>query len=660
MEARHVKKHSITDDRRFINRIEAYWRPRHHAVEERISFLLDGEHFDDGDESELARDRRLARFVGQESFHAHRHELASVTKSGSSVQARPVDEEGDPDSAEQAVALAEAEVENPQKCWEEAVEDAISCASAAGYGYAAIEFLPDEGLYGELSYFGGDPRDFMWDPRGRGSIHNAGCRWVCIRRRLTRAQCESMRGWKKSVVKQMRPDGGYAAEHSRREAGPSPRVSGRGPEAEWTDEDEHTVYFLYRRGEGPAKRPVSGSLRVLPEGKRYMHCQSCDWDSPTEEQIGAPLPDESVCGQCGGRAERADSEEEQRAIWGYPDIKLSILAPYSGVDEYLYDDVAPIPARSFPFFHIVRNRHPLEPYGMSLTDLNWWNQLSADLIMTLAIERLLASAPVLSMPEDGISDAQGERWQSTDENGHVMFRDAGVGVGDVQLIEGDGVPASWSPVYQAARNALTSHMGIADFGMGPEQSHDIAAASVEKQIAQQEIPTAHYERRIQREKARWLGITYDHIRATYPDERVARLRGKDGADAVAALNAADMPNFDFVFMDAPDFTAMDEAKIRGFQQLMQMAIDAPEMFEIMASAQKVPPSMVRKMREAAAAQAQRLAQMAAAQPVPGGNPGATAPGAAPAAEMMGAGEEPFDVDAFLSQFMEPEEAAADF
>ncbi len=235
-----------------------------------------------------------------------------------------------------------------------------------------------------------------------------------------------------------------------------------------------------------------------------------------------------------------------------------------------------------------------------------------------------------------------------------MFRDANTPAGAVQLLEGSGIPASWSPVYRATREGLLSHQGIADFGLGPDQSRDIAASSVSQQIQQQEIPQAHYQRRIAREKARFLGIVYDYIRATYPAERVMRLRGPDGADAVRALDAATMPNFDFVLMDTPDFTAMDEAKAKGLQQLMAAAQEGPEMLELAASVYHIPPSLVRRFQRAAEA---RMAR-AAAMPTPAANgsmgPGAGNPEAGPALPPPSPEQDGYDVDSLVAEILGPQ------
>lgn len=639
-----------------IGKYEAYWRPIHRAVEEKVAFLFDGQHYDDNGTDELEKDRRLARWVGQETTNVHRHELGTVTQHGTSVQARAVDEYGDDDLGEQAVSMVEAEVENPQKCFEEAIEDAVSCASAAGYGVAAVEFMPHEGPWGELNYFAEDIRDFMWDPRAK-SIHEHRCSRVIVRRRPRLSEVKRMRGLKRGVVGKLRPDGGYRADFFRTlETSLQARVGAAGVSEDWTDDDAVTLYFVWTRGSGKAKRPIPGSVRPLPEGGRFLLCGTCGWQSDPEAASGVAYEEAEACPHCGAIAERQDAVEDETAIWGYPDIRLQIVAPYAGVEEFLYDSHAPIPARSFPFFFVTRTRHPFKPFGPGIVDWNWWNQVCADLVMTLAIERLMASAPVWSVPVDGVFDAMGERWEFSDEQGPVMFRDSNTPAGAVQLLEGSGIPASWSPVYRATREALLSHQGIADFGLGPEQSRDIAASSVSQQIQQQEIPQAHYQRRIAREKARFFGIVYDYIRATYPPERVMRLRGPDGADAVRALDASAMPNFDFVLMDAPDFTALDEAKAKGLQQLMSAAQEGPEMLELVASVYHIPPSLVRRFQRAAEARQARAEQAAASAAngamVPGAGTSEASPAPPPAAS--DSEQDGYDVNSLVAEILGPQ------
>ena len=285
----------------------------------------------------------------------------------------------------------------------------------------------------------------------------------------------------------------------------------------------------------------------------------------------------------------------------------------------LYDGDWPWKLRSYPVMFLSRFRHPFKLFGPSIADLNWWNQIATDMLMRLAIERLLNTAPVWVSPLDGLEDANGNRFEFSDENGWNAYY-TGDSIPQVQQVGGEpGIPAAWSPAYQYARAALTSHTGIADFSMEPGQSRDIAASSVSQQIQQEEVPQAHFRRRYMRQRGLFDGVLYDMIRATYPADRIHRLRGKDGADYVRAMAASDLPNYDFRFDSTPDLKPQNDQERAAMEMLIATMEARPWAVDLVADANHFAPSMVRKAKQAFSQfQQQQAAQMqaqAAAQQV---------------------------------------------
>lgn len=626
-----------------------YWRHVWDAVDWRLRWLLDGEHYEAPTNELPEKDRRLLRWVGRQTFNVWEHEVGTVSDSRSTVIPRPVDESGMDDAlGEQAVALVEGETENPVKQFEDVMEAFLGCVAAAGYGAVSIDFLRDAGPWGELVYEEVDPRRFMWNPNFT-NIHRMGCDWCAQVKTVRKSQLVGRLGWNKRVIEALVPDGPEGAHRggtvAETEVPTIKRGEGGGPE--WAAEDEVTLVFWWYRADGEDKRRIRGSLATLPPERRYMHCEACDWSSPTAADLGlSELPEESACPQCDRVAERADAEEGVASIRGYPNIRLCIFAPDAGVDDFLYEGPAPWPTRSFPFIFATRSTSPLRPYGPSVVDLSAWNQMCLDMVMTTVIERLAASSPVWSVPDDGVFDDQGQRFEFADDQGHVMFRSPEVGANAIQLLEGTGIPAAWSAVYQSAAAELTAHQGTADVTVGPQQTRDIAASSLSQQIEQKEIPVERFRRRYQRARGFGYGLIFDAIRGTYPDDRVLRLRGPDGRDAVAALAASEMPGYDFDLADAPTFSATDEAKARGMQMLLQVARDNPEHLELFAQVYRIPPSLVRRIRAQEEARVQREQQaMTQAAAMPGAGAGG-APAQPPAAEQDPAAM----VDALLAEF----------
>lgn len=605
--------------------LERHWKPIHDAVTKRVEFLLDGKHYEDDDTEEYTLSSRSVRWVGQETFHVYRHEIGVVSHPGQLI-ARPVDDDGDAELADVATSLVEAETENPAKEFEDTMEDVIGAASAGGYGVAWLDFLKHEGNWGEIIATADDPRSFMCDPRVK-SVHDPRCKRVVRRVRMTLGEAKERAksgGWDKVAVGALKPDDGPDLQslHSnlvKRDA-PLAYLGRAEAGSDFSDEDEFTCYYVWERTCG--EKRTQRDFTEFEDGQRYMRCYTCGYRSATQEElkqadkIAGELPPllEGGCPECMDRAEqnpmdpatmaqgygdlqRVDGEELRKELLAYPNGRLVILAPYSGLRIPLYDGGWPWKLRSYPVMFLSRFRHPFKLFGQSIADLNWWNQIATDMLMRLVLERLLNTAPVWVSPLDGLEDANGNRFEFSDENGWNAYY-TGDALPQVSLIGGDaGIPAAWSNSYQYARAALTSHTGISDFSMEPGQSRDIPASSVSQQIQQEEVPQAHYRRRYQRQRGLFVGVLYDLIRATYPPERVLRLRGEDGKDYLRAMAASDLPNFDFRFDASPDLKPQNDQERAATEMLIGTLEARPWAVDLVATANHFSPSLVRKAKQ---------------------------------------------------------------
>ena len=657
--ARKTREQRWKDDRDLIVEAEKYWGPIHKAMDARIRFLLDGEHYEDsrtGIDGQMEKSKIGARWVGQEAFDVWRHELSSARKDDDAVFARPLDEGGNEALGEIAAATVNAHVEDPMVMFHDMVDDVVGSASACGVGWARLcDWDPDSGPFGELTDQAGDPRMFMWDPQAK-SVHEKRCRWIAWRGRMTKREALDRKGWEQRVVKTLRQDDGYTYQFGK-EIETSERMMRYGPVANQALkadvgvnlDDEFTYYVIWRRMPGTRKKPLGAN--ILEPEDRYLTCDACDWRSDTQGEMQAQddeaaeaapdnegsegeavdLPELAVgpCPQCGKQGlKRVDAEAMERSVKGYPAFNVSIIAPYSGARELIYDDEPELAFRSFPIMHLVRHRHPTKPFGASVASLNAENQMCVDLIMDVAIERMMDSIPIWSIPDDGYTDMFRERFEFSEANGRVMFRDpSSTTANGVELLEGTGIPASWSNVYSMAMNTMTAKNGQTDFGIGTANSRDIPASSVAQQIQQQELPLAHYQKRIRREVGMAYGIIYDAERETDSDGKMRRLRGPSGEEFVAAYRASDLPNFDFYLSAEMSLDALDESKQKGFELLMQVAETKPWALDLYASINHIPPSVVRKVKMALAAfQQQQGAAMQQAEAT--GQPAPPAPGGA--------------------------------
>lgn len=662
--AKKTREERWKEDLELVVEAEKYWGPKHNAMDARIRFLLDGEHYEDsrtGIDGELEKSKDAARWVGQEAFDVWRHELSTLAEAEPVCYARPLDEGGNEALGEIAVATVNAHIEDPMTQFADVVDDVVASASACGVGWARLcDWDPSSGPYGELTDESGDPRMFMWDPKAK-SPHEKRCSWIAWRGRMTVRDAMTRKGWEMRVVKKLHGDDGFTNKFAK-EIETSEKWQRNGPVANQSlrdgqdvkYDDEFTYYVIWRRMPGNRKKPL-GHVVLEPEN-RYLVCEACQWRSPTQgemqgdgsgpdEEMGETSPDDEAseavelpemavgpCPQCGNQGlKRIDAEAMERSVRGYPAFNVSIIAPYSGPRELIFDDEPEIAFRTFPILFLSRYRHPTLPYGASVASLNAENQLCVDLIMDIAVERLMDSAPIWSIPDDGYTDVYRDRFEFTNENGRVMLRDpSSTTANGVELLEGTGIPAAWSSVYQFAMNAMTAKTGMTDFGIGTANSRDIPASSVSQQIQQQELPLAHYQKRRNRALAIGYGIIYDAERETDTEGKLRRLRGPSGQDFVAAYKASDLPNFDFYLDDEPKLDALDEAKQKGFMLLMQVVKTDPWALDLFAEFNHVPPSTVMRVKRALAMQQQQMmaqpgamppAAPGAGQPVPAGATG---------------------------------------
>lgn len=588
--------------KRLIGRAEGYWRPRHEAMRKKIRMLIDGMHFADSEYESLNNRSDYVSWVGQESFHVWRHEVAFVCDSPSQVAVRPVDQRGeDPDLQEQAVSLVHAEWELPGKEYEELFEDMVGSASAAGFGAFMLE-IQGEGRWGEIVPRGIRYDELMWDPAVKSPLSRR-CRWVIIRVRMTRGEamqkCSGSRArWSASVVRKLKTDEGYDPRYfDTTETHPVAKVQEGHTDVEWSEEDELTFYLVYERvvGDARSEEPEDG-FEELPEDMRFMACK-CGWRSDRQASLadGQVYPEDMVCPECGQVATRIDGTQRVDKILEYPDGRLSVIAPYGQNDGFVYEGDWEVPTPNYPIVFLSRFRHPTRPYGPSLADLNW-NQIALDMVMRTALERMMVSASYWMLPADTLEDAWGQPWQFSDENGFSMYY-RGTAAPSVQLLEGTGIPNSWGAIYSQARNALVDKTGIADFGMGPDQSRNIPASSAALQVQQQEIPTNHYKHIAQKSKGWAYELTYRYMQAVFPDERTARVKDTNGIDRVQNVRPSALPEYQFYCADAPNFRSIQQEEANAFNMVRELIKSDPWALDGAEVVYKLPHSLVQKMKE---------------------------------------------------------------
>jgi hypothetical protein len=594
------------------------WRPIHERATFGVQFLIDGRHYSDS--IEASTDSDDIRWVGEEGFNRLRHEIGAVMVPGT-LTAKPVDMAGsNPDLQDFAVRLMTGETELPENEEEESWYDVLECASAAAYGVNWLDYLPEED---QIVSAADDPRNFMCDRRVR-SVHSKRCRFVYRKMRMTigevkRRMTEGSEGarWNKALMSKLRADDDQAVGFLDRLGTPGGeettqwvrlRQDSFGPEGS-DDDKEVTVYVKWSRYSDETED--ESDYTEYEPGQRYMRCTSCGYRTATQEQMGQngqpqDLPEElgNSCPECmaspdsklHGNMIRIDGEERTVEMLKYPKGYLCIFAPFAlpGVEDFLYEGPWPWKLRSYPCALVQRFRHPFKIIGPSLSDLLSWNQSATDMMMRMVLERMVVSEPAPLMPEDAIFDSQGMPWETSSNRTNGAFY-RGMTMPATAMIGGDpGIPQMWPLIMNAARSMLTASEGIADFSLTEGQTRNIPAQSVALQVRQEEIPLADLRKRYHRERGKYTGVRYDMMKAIYSPDRLYAIAGRDESDQVQQVAITDLPNFSFRYDAGPTMEPQDEVASAATQLLIGTIEQRPWAVELVASANKIAPSLVRK------------------------------------------------------------------
>jgi hypothetical protein len=612
-----------------------YWRSLWEARTEERDFL-DGDRYEDGGQL-YNKDRRRQQFRGQESTNVNRHLAAVVTASPRSLEARPVDAATDPQDGEMAVSVIEWELGNLYKGFDEVdeqvVQDAIDCRSGA----AMLDFDPDMGTWGECYWRWKDSNLLMFEP-GHDDPHHMKCGWLEEVRRMALSDISKM-GKLKGKAKWRGTDEVVAdgqIQSNRQGAAQALDVFGPnnllGVPGVPTDDEHCWVLFHWEKNDPDTIRKQQDE-RLIPEGERYIGCDNpdCPYRSDTQDalvsqgkmQKGDQLPATmEPCPMCGGPMSRRDVHSQEADVLAYPKgRRLTIMPLFQRLadDAPFYDGAWPVPtARSFPIYWVTRYVSPGRPMGDSDTTRNWEAQIASDQLMTMAFDRIMRHQGYYVMPQVGMYDYLGNRFEFRDDQFNVIFTDhSDPNHPNPQMdwVQGSALDAAWPAYWNAVQTTLLSHQGITDLGLTPDSSKDIAVGTVKELTRQGDLTAEHFMRRKRRALSKAVGVLWDYMRYTYTADRLARLRLGD-EDVVTALKGDELPNFDFTVVDTPPFSGLDKDRSEAFKALMEMASNpqtAP-FVDVFAEVNKLPPSIVRKIRsvineQQAAAAAQSPAVM---------------------------------------------------
>jgi len=598
-------------------RAKRYWEPIHEAILAERSFI-DGQHYSDDSEPHENRPEYL-RFVGQETSNVTRHKAAQLTDTPRSLEARSIDRISDPNDAEVAVQLLEWELGHPQKGFDDCADLMANAAIAARVGVIWLDFDPDLGRFGEITFRPGDAAKVMWEP-GFHDPHHLHCSWLREERTVS---LKALKGWgvKQSVLDELKPEQGVAANRGSA-SNAQDKHEGQSTTGEDQPLDSIRVAFWWKKND-PTVKTVARQSKSLAPADRFMVCGSpdapgCSWMSDKQGD-GPALPEATMdgCPECGGPTMRVDERLPEDEVLAYPKGKRLVIECLSqSLEEPLYDGDWPTirlnpkrDVRGFPLyvFTAYLPTDPTKPVGDSDTYRNWSAQVASDYLMTKGFQAASQYQRYYLMPETGINDANGMRFEFRDDQFNVMFRnpnDAAAfrpGENQVQAIDGSSfdpnLPAYWSMV----QNVLLAKQGLADFGFKDSADLKSVTATTAMQATKQaDIPMDHLKRRWHRALARGHGVLWDYICATYTNARLARLRLGDDDEQVYEIKGDELPNFDFVISDVPTFSGLEKAKTEALDALTgrQPGMPVPpEWLDLYAEVNELPPSIVRRVKK---------------------------------------------------------------
>ena len=202
---------------------------------------------------------------------------------------------------------------------------------------------------------------------------------------------------------------------------------------------------------------------------------------------------------------------------------------------------------TFPIYWVTAYLRPMRPMGDSDTTRQWDQQMAYDQFMTKAYNDMMRTQTIVVLPQVGLYDAEGHRFEMTDGQDNVAFADQSDLQGPepmVQAVPISSLDPAWGVYMNALSTALTQFRGITDFGLTPESTKDIPVGTAQALERQGEIPVAEFMKREKRAAGIAATLTYQyrvqdgHGRSDVADEVSGpghRDAGAAGLDAAALV-----------------------------------------------------------------------------------------------------------------------------
>lgn len=452
---------------------------------------------------------------------------------------------------------------------------------------AAVDYDPERDM---LKYRSVDPRNVAFTP-GFLDPHDPDCPVFIERVRMPTEQARRMKGWKNA--EKLQPDDGLMpAGRSRTAAGPPGTVdfaSRNAPQVDPTATPMYTtiakVWYRFNPNSGKTR------TRTLRPGERFMVCGSgCGYQS-APEGAGGEFPDlmEQECPTCGGDLKRAEEQDE-------PLDKLLVILPINQPwTEPLYEDEWPVhDCPTFPYLWLVVYDVPHKAIGPSDISSNWTLALTKNATVRLIWEQAVRSKAHYKMPETGVVDYNGLRYEFSEANGDVMFYNRDMPPNGVEVIQAAPVSSSLFQLLDVVEGAYKRYEGISDVAIAPGETRDIAASSLEKQIETGNVPADDFVDLLYDAESIFFTVIASYIRATYDEGKMVRYYGEDGRMMWKRMQGGALPVVDVAVSAGP---TLDNVKVEQVDAYMKLINTPPQYRRGLARFMRFDPSVVRQIEQ---------------------------------------------------------------
>jgi hypothetical protein len=290
----------------------------------------------------------------------------------------------------------------------------------------------------------------------------------------------------------------------------------------------------------------------------------------------------------------------------YPNGRLRIVAPAQG--RLFYDGPWPEDTRSYQYLQWRPYEHPTEHLGQNDVALHATKQAILDSLTRFGYEQMRTSQRLIVVGGGhdgmGLVNANGRPYRLSDDYGSLAYTKAQNVDGLIKEFQGAGIPSGLPALYNLVYQSLQSTLGFTDFGLTPDRSKDIAAASLQKIEEVGEIPVTDHRDVLNDEESVFKGVCLDKWIARASPELATKVLGPgdpmrgipSGPELLLLLRQTDTRDMDVVVTASPTMRHMSEGQMALVQQWIAMYRSDPQAALIVAKMSSIPASIVREVQ----------------------------------------------------------------